>query len=285
MIEIGFTKMHGLGNDFVIIDERIEAVKLTTNDAIKIADRRKGIGCDQVIVISHSKAADCFMSIYNSDGTCVDACGNATRCVAYIIMEDFEKNMVLVETNAGILQCMRATSNSTVITVNMGKPKIKWQDIPLAKECNTLHLPITLDESLKVLYGPIAVNVGNPHVVLFVEDNVFVENFAIVKIGSSIEKHDLLIQGANVSFVNIHAKLNNILQLEVRVWERGVGETNAYGTAACAVTIASILCNIADPNDVVHVNLKGGVLEMSVKNGEIFMTGNTSRVFKGSVVM
>ena len=161
---ISFTKMHGLGNDFVVIDARKQPLPFSHRQICAIADRRTGVGCDQVVVMQPSDNADVYMRIFNADGSEVDACGNASRCVAYLIMQDSKSHKLTIETNAGVLEAHR--KDDWEISVNMGKPRLEWDKIPLAQKMDTLHL----DLNLEMLSDPVGVSMGNPHAVFFVPD-------------------------------------------------------------------------------------------------------------------
>jgi diaminopimelate epimerase len=263
-----FIKMHGLGNDFVIFDARKKPLSLSRAQAAAIADRRRGIGCDQVIVIEKAKKADAFMRIYNADGGEVSSCGNATRCVAWLLMEETGKKELPIQTKAGVIDCIRA--GKYTITANMGAPKFGWRDIPLAKECDTLALPVSAGQ----YKYPVGVSMGNPHMV-FVVPNANKAPLPIL--GPKLEKHPLFPKRANVSF----AEPINKSKIKLRVWERGAGETLACGTAACATLAALHLKGYVE--DAAAVELPGGTLDIKWdrKTGHIFMTGTVTVSFKG----
>lgn len=275
--------MHGLGNDFVIFDGRRKKLKFSAKQARAIADRRLGVGCDQVIVLEcwnngvvgkkrkipslhHAITPSLQMRIYNADGGEVASCGNATRCVAWLIMEETGKKTITVQTKAGTLVCNRVGKDS--VRVDMGKPGLGWKDIPLAKACDTLALPIS--------QNPSAVSMGNPHMV-FVVNNA--GKVPVGVLGPKLERHPLFPKRANVSFAEVITKT----KIKLRVWERGAGETLACGTAACATLVAlhrkGLVSNRAE------VELPGGVLdiEWDKKTGHVFMTGPVALVFQGEV--
>ena len=229
-----FQKMHGLGNDFVIFDARVKDIRLSSDDIRWIADRKKGVGCDQLIVIETSKSffETNFMRIYNPDGSEAESCGNATRCVADILMREDGVDQIVIETVVGALNCSRAENEQ--ITVLMGEPKLQWNEIPLSQECDTLHLPypVTTGEPS----DPAAVSMGNPHCIFFV-DNI-ADNFgdkAVEEFGKRYEIDPLFPNRTNVEFVEVLAKDH----LRMRVWERGAGITQACGSGACAVAVAA----------------------------------------------
>ncbi len=271
-----FMKMNGLGNDFVVIDARQQPVSL--NDAVvrAIADRTAGIGCDQLIVIEPGRdGAAAGMRIWNHDGGEVDACGNATRCVAQFLMEESGAGQVSIDTNAGRLVCTPAGDN--LVTVDMGQPRFDWQDIPLAERMDTRNLDLRLGPiDDPVLFGPSAVNVGNPHCIFFVED---VNGHQLDKVGPMIENHMLFPERTNVSLVEIRSAGS----FRQRVWERGVGITKACGTAACASVPAAARRRLAER--VVDVELDRGVLhvEWRAADDHIFMTGPTQFDYAGDI--
>lgn len=266
-----FIKMHGLGNDFVIVDQR-GGTPLPDKDRIAaLTDRKTGIGCDQFIPISpaKSKDADCFMRILNApDASEVEACGNATRCVAEIIMRDKETVSCVIETVAGLLRCSKEEGG--LITVDMGVPGLEWSDIPLSQDCDTLHLPLDGD--------PVGVNIGNPHCVFFMNDTV--ENYPVQEHGPKIEHHPLFPQKTNVEFCNVLDRQT----IRMRVWERDAGETNACGSGACATAVAAIRRDFVDRKCSVVLN--GGTLSFywREEDDHILMTGPTSYVFEGETL-
>ena len=263
-----FRKMHGLGNDFVIFDGRIDQLDLTGDQARHIASRNRGIGCDQIITLWPSAKADVFMRIQNADGSEVNACGNATRCVGDILMREKDSDNVTIETGAGML---RAGRDGDLIRVDMGVPLREWQQIPLSQNMDTDNLDLTVGP----LSHPVAVNMGNPHVVFFVES---VEDIPLTDLGPQIENHTLFPERANVSIVE--DKGNG--HLRHRVWERGAGITEACGSAACAVIVAASLRGIVDRKAVVE--LEGGILNMAWDtDNHVQMTGSVSYVFEGKI--
>lgn len=268
---IDFIKMHGLGNDFVIVDMRDKPLTMSKDQIVGMANRKTGIGCDQLIVIGapKNKDNDCFMHIYNgADGQEVEACGNATRCVADILLSEKDADQVRIETAADVLVCVRAQEG--MISVDMGVPKLDWVDIPLSKECDTLHLPLD--------GVPVGVNIGNPHCVYFLDEKV--EGCPVQDIGPQIEHHPLFPERVNVEFINVVDK--NCLRM--RVWERGAGETQACGTGACAAVIAGVRRGLIERN--CRVVLDGGDLffNWDEQSGHITMTGGVHYVFKGQLL-
>ncbi len=262
--------MHGLGNDFIIFDARLDVLKLTADQVRSLSDRKRGIGCDQLIVMKKSANADVFMEIWNANGSRVGACGNATRCVAHLLIQERQTDTIRIETDAGILSAFSNGHES--ISVDMGEPKLKWQDIPLYMHQDTL----ALDLHIGPFKSPVAVNVGNPHAVFFVPD---AETAPLEEFGRTIETHALFPEHVNVSTASI--KDGNI---RLRVWERGVGITQACGTAACATIVAASLKGLIDRKAIIQ--LDGGELDMTWQdNDHILMTGPVATSFKGEVAL
>lgn len=274
-----FIKMHGLGNDFVLLDGRAAALALSQSQARALADRRKGIGCDQIIILEPGRPApggakaDVFMRIYNADGGEVSACGNATRCVAQLVMNEKKTSHVTITTQSGLLLCERSGGR---IAVDMGTPHFGWRDIPLAREMNTEKLELQVGpRSSPLLQGPAAVSVGNPHCIFFVDD---VNAYDLGIIGPMVETHPLFPERANVSF----AKIETPERIRLRVWERGVGETPACGTAACAVAVMAHKKGLAKRN--VTILLDGGALDVVWREDDhIVMTGPAEESFRGLI--
>ena len=262
-----FVKMHGLGNDFIVLDARNSANGIpdviSAEAALALADRQFGIGCDQILVIRPSQQADIFMKILNSDGSTAASCGNGTRCVADYIMQDLGQSEIVIETDAGLLKSWRSAENPNHIAVDMGPAYLDWDDVPLSREVNTLSVDL----------GPLAPvpaichSMGNPHAVFFVED---VEAIDLCKIGPKLENHPLFPERANISFVqNIGTD-----QFRARVWERGVGITFACGSGACAVGVA------------VHRSRRGSrSTEIIMDGGSIFIDWQVDGTAGGRVIM
>ena len=268
--------MHGLGNDFVIIDAREQPLDLTTDLAQRLADRKLGVGCDQLIVFEKPReGGDAFMRIWNPDGGEVEACGNATRCLARILMEESAKEKVLIETVAGTL--VATPADAGLVTVDMGEPKFDWQDIPLRESMDTRLINyMAVPGAAFGLTGPSEVNVGNPHCVFFVED---AEAQDLEALGPGIENHMLFPERTNVEF----AEVQGSKKIRLRVWERGTGETEACGTGACAAAVCAMRQSLTDRT--VDVELNGGILTISwdAKSNHIFMTGPAALSFKGEL--
>jgi diaminopimelate epimerase len=257
-----FRKMHGLGNDFVILDARDGAVGIDEATARALADRRTGIGCDQLILLEPSAQADVRMRIWNPDGSEVEACGNATRCVATLLGGETR-----IETKGGILA---ATANGDAATIEMGLPRFGWDEIPLAYPMDTASLPVGWDE----LTGGFAVNVGNPHIVFFVADAAAVP---LDRLGPRIECDPLFPERVNVNVASIEDGA-----IRLRVWERGAGLTQACGTGACATAVAAISRKLAA--SPVEVRLPGGNLTIAWQpGGSIRMSGPATHVFTGEI--
>jgi diaminopimelate epimerase len=256
-----FQKMHGLGNDFVVIDARAAPVAIDAARARAIADRRTGIGCDQLILIEPSATADARMRIFNADGGEVEACGNAARCVAMLL-----GGSSTIETLGGLI---RGEAGAAGASVDMGAPRFGWDEIPFAYAMDTAAMPVAWEE----LARPMAVNVGNPHVIFFVPDADAVD---LARLGPLIETDPLFPDRINVNV----AAISGPDRIALRVWERGVGLTQACGTGACATAVAAIRSGrVASP---VTVELPGGPLVIDWREGgAITMAGPAAHVFTG----
>lgn len=268
-----FVKMHGLGNDFVVFDARTVPLALTPDQARFIADRHLGIGCDQIITILPSHKADAFMRIQNADGSEVGACGNATRCVASLLMAEAGTLRVSIETEAGLLRCELEAVQEELVSVDMGAPRLDWRDIPLSREADTL----SVDFVAGPLNGPCCVNVGNPHAVFFVDD---AEAIDLAQWGPRIETDPLFPERVNVSVAQVLPDD----EIRLRVWERGAGITQACGTAACATAVAAMRRGLTG-RDVI-VRLDGGPLEITWGDDDrIIMRGPVATSFNGQVML
>jgi diaminopimelate epimerase len=257
-----FHKMHGLGNDFVVIDGREQPVALDPALARAIADRRTGIGCDQLILLEPSAVADLKMRIFNADGGEVEACGNAARCVT--LLEGGEPR---IETLGGVIAGVAEAAGAKV---DMGEPRFGWDEIPLAYPMDTRAMPIGWED----LQAPFAVNVGNPHVVFFVEDADSVE---LERLGPILERDPLFPERINV---NVASEGRGAIRL--RVWERGAGLTQACGTGACATAVAAI--SLGRARSPVEVRLPGGTLSIEwQRGGRIRMSGPAAHVYTGEI--
>ncbi len=269
-----FRKMNGLGNDFAVLDARVSGLRLDAGAARRLANREHGVGCDQVIVIERSDGADAFMRILNADGSEVDACGNATRCVAALLAQEAGRPEVTILTGAGLL---RATiGENGMVTVDMGSPRLRWDEIPMARPFDdTASLDVSFDASQSgLLVAPGVVNVGNPHCIFVVDD---ADAYDLAEIGPRIEHDQLFPERVNVSL----AEILSPEMLRLRVWERGAGLTKACGTAACAAAVAAARKGLTGRR--VTVELPGGnlLIEWRETDGHILMTGPWSLDYEG----
>jgi diaminopimelate epimerase len=268
-----FLKMHGLGNDFAIFDTRTQELKVRPEQISLWGDRKRGIGFDQMVIIDkpRSDASDVFIRIYNADGSEVGACGNATRCVASLLIQQMNKAIVRIETKAAMIS---AWPTGDKITVDMGAVHLDWQDIPLSRAEDTKSLPVVEG----VLKNPVAVNVGNPHAVFFVED---VMGVPLETLGVKIEHHPLFPECVNVEI----AQVLSPAEIRMRVWERGVGITEACGTGACAAAIAGVRRGLTQRKS--SVILDGGTLEIEWRESDnhVLMTGDVALVYCGEMAI
>jgi len=270
MAGVPYLKMNGLGNDFVVVDARADGRTFSANSVRAITDRVKGVGADQFIVMETpaTNGVDVFMRIYNSDGGEIDACGNATRCVAALVAEELGKRAIMLQTNAGLLA---ATVTDDLVTVDMGKPRFDWDQIPLAEEfADTTGIELQIGPiDAPILHTPSVVNVGNPHAIFWVSD---VDSYDLGRFGPLLENHPIFPERANISL----AQVLSPERIKVRVWERGVGLTQACGTAACAVGVAAARKGLSNRN--VTIELPGGPLNIDWResDGHILMTGTWS---------
>jgi diaminopimelate epimerase len=267
-----FRKMHGLGNDFVVFDARKQGLALSDAAARVIADRRFGVGCDQVIVIAMGRGDfDAEMIIRNADGGTVESCGNAARCVAKLLMQESGRTSVRIDTVGGALEC--SSAGDGLVSVDMGAPKLLWHEIPLAKATDTNMFQLNVDGTNHVAS---ALSVGNPHLVLFVDD---ADRAPVEILGPRIESHPMFPERTNVEFVSVLSRD----RLRMRVWERGVGITMACGTGACATAVASFRRALSGRK--VEIVLDGGTLEIELRERDdhILMTGPASEVFRGEL--
>ena len=266
---IPFLKMHGLGNDFVVFDARKQGLALDAAAARAVADRRRGVGCDQVIVIGAKDGADASVRIFNADGSEVESCGNAARCVARLLMEETDHDTVRIETKGGPLVCSDAGGG--LITVDMGAPVLAWDKVPLSCPADTNRFMLSVDGTSHAVS---VVSMGNPHCVLFVDD---ADAAPVASLGPRIETHPMFPNRTNVEFVGVRDRSH----LRMRVWERGAGITQACGSGACAAVVAAHRRGLADAK--VDVELDGGVLQLELREGHVFMTGPAALSFRGEV--
>ncbi len=271
-----FLKMHGLGNDFVVLDARTAALDLTPERRRIIADRRLGVGCDQLIVLEPptEREADVFMRIYNPDGGEAQACGNATRCVASVVMDERKTDQVTVQTVAGLLELQKTGVGSNglpVISVDMGLARLDWRDIPVREACDTKHMPVGIGP----LQDPVGTNMGNPHATFFVDDAAAIP---LGELGPKLEHDRFFPERANIGV----AQLLGEGRLRLRVWERGAGITLACGSGACAAVVAASRRGLVPRKaDVV---LEGGTLTIEwLRDDHVLMTGGIAVAFKGEL--
>ncbi|HVY13710.1 MAG TPA: diaminopimelate epimerase [Rhodopila sp.] len=260
-----FIKMHGCGNDFVIFDERVRPLDLDTSSFAMLADRHRGIGCDQLICLKSDAQADGLMQIYNADGSVAGACGNATRCVADIIMREKGTSAASIRTAAGLLHARRLANGQ--IEVDMGPARLDWDAIPLARPMDTLHLALPGD--------PAAASMGNPHATFFVDD---LEACDITGLGPRYEHDPLFPERANIGF----AQILDPSTIRLRVWERGSGLTLACGSGACATAVNAARRGLT--GRAVRVIVDGGTLDIAWQdNGHVNMAGDATMVFTGEL--
>jgi len=260
--------MDGLGNDFVIIDQRIKNIELSKEQMIKICDRNF-IGCDQLIIIKKNRELDASLEFYNSDGSTSGACGNGTRCVAYLLSKENNKKEITTWTSSAILKSNILKNN--LVETQIGTPKTKWNEIPISENKNTKNLGIKImDENNNEHIGGTAINVGNPHVIFFVEN---INNFNIKKIGPIIENDKLFPEKCNVTL----AKVINDNLIKIKVWERGAGLTKACGTAACAAAVAGYINGFTKEKTDIEFELGKLSIFIDDKNN-IHMKGPVSEI-------
>jgi diaminopimelate epimerase len=271
MRALDFVKMHGLGNDFVILDARVHALTLDTNAARAIADRHRGVGCDQILIIEPAKSAagTAFMRIRNADGGEAEACGNGARCVAALLMEQNKTDRVVLETLGGPVSAERAGHHR--IAVDMGEPHLGWREIPLAKDCDTLHVPL----SLGPLSDPVCTSMGNPHATFFVPDVAAID---IATLGPTLEHDPIFPARANIGV----AQIASPKRIRVRIWERGDGLTLACGSGACAALVAAARRGLTERR--AEIVADGGTLEIEWRqDNHVMMTGAVATSFRGTI--
>ena len=263
-------KMDGLGNDFIIFDNRKKPISLSKDQIIKISNRNN-IGCDQVIFIDKDKDNNTFLKFYNADGGEISACGNGSRCVAYFLMKEEMSQKILMLTKAGSLEA--TLNNNNLVTINMGKPNFEWNKIPLSKKMDNADLNIKINSvEGKEFNGGYALSVGNPHVIFFVKDY---NQFNLKEIGPKIENHEYFPEKCNVTL----ASIKNKNSIKIKVWERGAGLTKACGTAACATAVSSAASKITGRN--VDIEFPQGILNIEWKqDNNIYMKGKVSEIKK-----
>ena len=266
-------KMDGLGNDFIIFDRRKISISLTKDQIVKISDR-KNIGCDQIIFIDKDESNSAFLKFYNSDGGEISACGNGSRCVAYFLMRENKSKKISLRTKVGILKA--ELNDKNLVSINMGQPIFEWNKIPLSKKMDNENLKIKINSiEEKEITGGFSLNVGNPHIIFFVED---FNQFNLEDIGPKIENHSYFPEKCNVTL----ASIKNKKHVKVKVWERGAGLTKACGTAACATAVSGYILKLNER--CIDVEFEEGLLNIDWKNdNNIFMSGPVSEVKKITV--
>jgi diaminopimelate epimerase len=267
---VPFRKMHGIGNDFIVLDQRRDPVAVGVAGARALADRRTGVGCDQLLLLEapRDRRAQIFMRILNPDGSEAEACGNGTRCVARLVAAETGRRKVLIETVAGLLEA--TLDEDGVATVDMGRPRLAWDNIPLAREMDTLHV----DLRCGALSDPVCTNMGNPHATFFVDD---AETIDLAQLGPELEHDALFPERANIGV----ATVRDSRTIRLRVWERGVGITRACGSGACAALVAAHRRDLTDERATVV--LDGGSLEIAWRHEDhVLMTGPAALSFEGT---
>jgi len=270
MPHIPFRKMHGLGNDFVVLDRRRDSVVIDAATARALADRRTGIGCDQLILIepAHDPAAQIFMRILNADGSEAEACGNGTRCIARLVAQESGETRIRIETAAGLLDA-ELTPNGDV-AVDMGPARTAWHEIPLARETDTARTALARGP----LTEPVCTNIGNPHATFFVPD---AEAIDLAALGPRLEHDKLFPERANIGVATILDRA----EIRLCVWERGAGITRACGTGACAALVAASRRGLTGRR--ASVMLDGGTLDINWReDGHVVMTGPAALAFEGT---
>ena len=273
---IPFRKMNGLGNDFVVLDARSRAIHLDEAKARAIADRKTGIGCDQLILLEPSKTADVRMRIWNHEGFEVESCGNASRCIADLLFDEKRTERATIDTNGGLLVAQKA--GEKLVTVDNGEPRFGWKDIPLSEPfADTRHIELQVGPiDAPLIHSPSVVNVGNPHCIFWVKNLEVVD---LAKMGPMLEHHPMFPERANISLALVHSRNH----MTLRVWERGAGLTRACGTAACAALAAGFRIKIIDAK--CRISLPGGdlLMERRESDGHILMTGPVAYDFEGEL--
>jgi diaminopimelate epimerase len=268
-----FLKMNGLGNDFVVVEARSAPFSPSAAEVRAIADRTRGVGCDQLIAIEPAPGADARVRFWNADGEEVSACGNGTRCVGWLLMQSSGRDEAVIETRAGTLLARRA--GERLVSVDMGEPGLDWRQIPLAAPHDTAALDVVLYTHPQLGAPPGCVSMGNPHVVFFVTD---LAEAPVVSAGPAVERHPLFPEQVNVGFAQVLGRD----RIRLRVWERGAGLTRACGTGACAALVAAARRDLADR--AATVELDGGELFIDWRaDGHVIMTGPAAVDFAGEL--
>jgi diaminopimelate epimerase len=273
---VHFRKMNGLGNDFVVLDARNRALAIDEAKARAIADRKTGIGCDQLIVLEPSRKADVRMQIWNNEGFEVESCGNASRCIGDMLFNELHKDRATIDTKGGFLVAEKVGNG--LVRIDNGAPRFDWNDIPLSEKFHdTRHIELQVGPiDAPLIHSPSVVNVGNPHCIFWVKDLDVID---LGKVGPMLEHHPLFPERCNITLARVDAKDH----VTIRVWERGAGLTKACGTAACAVMAAGFRIKVLGPKAT--VSLPGGDLFMERResDGHILMTGPVSYDFEGEL--
>jgi len=270
-----FLKMNGLGNDFVVVEARTAPFAPSAEAVRAIADRASGVGCDQLVSIEPSSKADAAVRFWNADGEEVGACGNASRCVGWLLMEASGRDEAVIETRAGLLRATRA--GERLVSVDMGEPGLRWDQIPLAEEMDTRGIELQVGPiDAPHLHTPGCVSMGNPHVVFFVDD---AEAAPVREVGPLIEHHPLFPEGVNVGFAQVVARD----RIRLKVWERGAGQTKACGTGACAALVAAARRGLADRKATLELDGGELVIEWRESDGHVIMTGPAEVDFTGTL--
>ena len=266
-------KMDGLGNDFIIFDKRKKSISLTKDQIVKISDRNN-IGCDQVIFIDKDESSNAFLKFYNSDGGEISACGNGSRCVAYLLMKENNSKKISLRTKVGILHA--ELNDKNLVSISMGQPNFEWNKIPLSKKMDNQNLKIKINDiDGKEAIGGFSLSIGNPHVIFFVED---FSQFNLREIGPKVENHSYFPEKCNVTLANI----KNRKHVKIKVWERGAGLTKACGTAACAAAVSGAVLKLNER--CIDIEFPEGLLNIDwKKNNNVYMTGMVSEVKKITV--
>ncbi len=270
-----FLKMNGLGNDFVVVEARSAPFAPTGDEVRKIASRTRGIGCDQLVSIEPSSMGDARVRFWNADGDEVGACGNASRCVGWLLMEAAGSDQAVLDTEGGLLVATRAGDHR--VSVDMGEPRLKWDQIPLAEEMDTRGVELQVGPiDAPLLHTPGCVSMGNPHVVFFVQN---ADEAPVREVGSLIEHHPLFPEGVNVGFAEVKARD----RIRLRVWERGAGLTRACGTGACAALVACARRNLSDRKATLELDGGELTIEWRESDGHVIMTGPLEIEFTGTL--
>lgn len=259
-----FMKMHGLGNDFVVLDSRGRSAVTTPNLARALGDRHRGVGFDQLAEIRDGEGTDITLDFWNADGSVAESCGNATRCVADFVMKSSGANSLSIRTKRGALAATRGEDG--LVSVNMGHPQTDWKDIPLARDVDVLALPLA--------GSPVAVGMGNPHCVFIVPD---IANVDVAKRGAETEHDPLFPAATNVEFAEIRSRT----EIRMRVWERGTGITLACGSGACATAVAAHQLGLTEAR--VEMELDGGWMTLDWRSDGVWMSGPTAMVFQATI--